>query len=532
MFLSKSIRQHKKCISDLGILWTRSHPKIYFSNGLFGSTSCDFKLIRNLDLSNSNQFNISSNIIKYYNLQELDLSDNQLQNLDSFPNMSTIRFIRLDNNPLQSLPKWILTSQGNNIKLSLSFTPIQYTLDISYPICEINNLVKVSFDKLTSLTMNYCNLKRIPDIVNIFNRTLKYLDVSYNDITIVSDDIGKILPKLVYLNVSNNPVISLGLFAPYQNDIYDYPTKLNQAEKGDILTSSAVIDISYANLTKFPALLDTRLIINNNPNLVEMVYSHRIDQLDEILQCTPQLKILNIQKPFDKLNTLPLSLYTLTNLEELDIVVSSITTIADDIINLKSLNTLRLSVVNITELPAAVGELPIRLLYVLNSKHFTKLPLFKRNTLNDLFVFEVDYLSYIPYDICNNNPIVWLSIVSCGWKNITFNLSSCTNTKMIAFNGNQLKELPEMHSNDLEEIDISYNNFTVIPEWILKLTSLRWLKIHGNPIIVPRNVLCTTYILISILDMDCPCHYTREICPQIFGSAPIPNTKCCEPILT
>eukprot|EP01004_Peranema_trichophorum_P003421 NODE_240_length_3167_cov_16.451051_g209_i0.p1 GENE.NODE_240_length_3167_cov_16.451051_g209_i0~~NODE_240_length_3167_cov_16.451051_g209_i0.p1 ORF type:complete len:665 (-),score=56.52 NODE_240_length_3167_cov_16.451051_g209_i0:1061-3055(-) len=256
MFLSKSIQQHYQCISQLGILWTRTYPKVYFNNGFFGDTSCGFKLIQSLDLTKASLSNISSNIIHYYNLQELDLSNNQFYNLDSLLIIPSLRKLIINNNPLITLPRWILTS-SDDIKLELSSTKIQFELDLSYPICEINNVVKNSFMDLLSLTIKNCSLDDIPIEVSVFNKTLERLDLSFNKITVINETIGEVLPKLIFLNVSNNPVSSQGLLSPYiiKDDDNTNPRLVNQAKVGNILKPFGEIDISHGNLTKFPSLL-------------------------------------------------------------------------------------------------------------------------------------------------------------------------------------------------------------------------------------------------------------------------------------
>lgn len=68
--------------------------------------------------------------------------------------------------------------------------------------------------------------------------------------------------------------------------------------------------------------------------------------------------------------------------------------------------------------------------------------------------------------------------------NIYKNLTLLEGLKDLNINGNSLSEFPDVFLKDLETLDLSFNNLTMIPQTvsIKNFPNLRILKVNGNPL--------------------------------------------------
>lgn len=185
-----------------------------------------FKLLPNLkrlSLSNSLSSKVNlTNLAKYSNIQNLDISNNGLQSLWNSSNLS--HFIVLD-------------LSRNNVQLNGN---------------EFNTMKKLEF-----LNISYNKIADLhPDLFKDLSN-LKFLDISCNEIKTITEKVFQPLLTLLHLNLSNNKLETLDDFS------FEKLIKLQQLD----LSNNLLINVTTATL-QMPSL--TRLLLTGNVRLGEI----------------------------------------------------------------------------------------------------------------------------------------------------------------------------------------------------------------------------------------------------------------------
>lgn len=148
-------------------------------------------LVTAIDLSNNNlKGSLPPPAFQFQSLTELDLSDNILSDgVPAFEQLISLKILELYENPLQSVPDFILPTLTY---LDLDFTFLTEVPDFNLP-------------SLATLYLSGNNLSEVPNFDNLPLLKELYL-ISTNLIKVPSFDK---LTDLTTLNVSNNPTTSI-----------------------------------------------------------------------------------------------------------------------------------------------------------------------------------------------------------------------------------------------------------------------------------------------------------------------------------
>lgn len=90
--------------------------------------------------------------------------------------------------------------------------------------------------------------------------------------------------------------------------------------------------------------------------------------------------------------------------------------------------------------------------------------------------------NFINYLLLQKSSIRILNIQNNRIPDISKNLTLLEGLKDLNINGNSLSEFPDVFLKDLETLDLSFNNLTMIPETISikNFPNLKILKVNGN----------------------------------------------------
>lgn len=185
----------------------------------------DLKNLKELRLSFNYLSKLPKNIFNTLkSLEILDLSSNALDRVDGFERLTSLKKLFLTNNYLKIIPS------GRSLPRSLRI------LDISHNTLQfIGNNTFSNLGKLTSLDMSETNdsyfidsnifehlkslkvlkmsLNGLTTIENIFfPLTVESIDLSFNKISVISDETFDSLNNLHYLNLSHNNIRSTGKY--------------------------------------------------------------------------------------------------------------------------------------------------------------------------------------------------------------------------------------------------------------------------------------------------------------------------------
>lgn len=176
--------------------------------------------LKKLDISENIIINIDQNALPLSNLQFLDLNKNNLSGMvlgNVFSPAKLLRYLDLSNFCLEKLNDsaivemplvaWVNISHNKLIYIHPNnFKGVEkmFSLDISH-----NNLTDLNLDNnLNNLQAIYLNSNRFFSIPKIFGNEskLQYLDISFNNISNVTDATFKNISQLKVLHMSNNQI--------------------------------------------------------------------------------------------------------------------------------------------------------------------------------------------------------------------------------------------------------------------------------------------------------------------------------------
>lgn len=214
--LSAILLQQSSCTHEVGaVVWIRVYPQIFFANGLFSATSCNFASISHLNLDHSDLAVIPHSLVSFVALASLSLANNQIGDLSPLLNVPSLLVLDASDNPIQTLPVALADLWSSHISpefaLTLNNTPVSLSLDWSNVGFNGSSLPTVvgQLLSLRSLNLRNNNLTAVP-LVLMKLRNLQVLDVSHNQLTALPGNLVAAMPNITHLLVSHNRIQLLG----------------------------------------------------------------------------------------------------------------------------------------------------------------------------------------------------------------------------------------------------------------------------------------------------------------------------------
>ena len=202
--------------------------------------------VRKIDISNNSLETVfSKSFDDLTGLEHLDLSENP--SLRDIPliigGMESLRILNLHNTELSTLKDNDFKNLTNLEHLDLSHNSINIPLD---------SKAFIPLRKLKYLNMEECALSKIPNVVIRNTPLLERLLIKKNRILLLPPQLKTLVPKLVELDLSRNP-ISL----PKKGDIFQGLNKLEILKLSDCELTN-VTSITFRSLTKLTNLTISR----------------------------------------------------------------------------------------------------------------------------------------------------------------------------------------------------------------------------------------------------------------------------------
>ncbi|XP_050394831.1 protein flightless-1 homolog, partial [Patella vulgata] len=374
----------------------------------------------------------------------IDLTKNDFKG-NAFPDlveeMSGLRWLRLSNTQLDSLPKHLaklskledLTIKNNSISTLGSFLP-----------------------NLPALSKLNCRYNKITDNgvpAELFDLSeLSVVDLSHNELTDVPPQLENAKSVLV-LNLSHNQIEMI------PNQLF-----IN-------LTDLVFVDMSNNCLETLPPqmrrLTDLRtLILNNNP----LIHA----QLRQI-PALSALQTLHMRNTQRSISNIPIGLEALTYLQDVDFSHNDLPRVPEPLYKLSSLKRLNLSNNQISELSLMIDVWVNLETLNLSRNNIKSLPmsLHKLASLKKLYV-NVNQLDFegIPASIGKLHNLEIFSAARNNLEMIPEGLCRCGKLKKLILNSNRLITLPDiLHLlPELETLDVRDNPDLVMPPKPVELT--------------------------------------------------------------
>ena len=162
-----------KCVQQLGPIAQCAFPRHYFSNGIFGKTSCGEEMYTTFDCRGRllGVSSIPENHAMYsrmINLTSIDVSNNELESIpESFASIPSLKSLNFESNPSLSKLPYIVCSKPSSITVvNLTGTKVEKELDWS------NQLLK---SRSTLSVHSGC--------INAFENSLVKLSLANNNLT-------------------------------------------------------------------------------------------------------------------------------------------------------------------------------------------------------------------------------------------------------------------------------------------------------------------------------------------------------------
>ena len=221
--------------------------KLNFQNfGLrsFPSELYKFKNAKQIDLSNNKLTELKINTKKFKNLQSIILANNVLtESAIHISRNKNVKIINLINNDLEKLPKRISRSKN-----------LQELLCSNNLIKELDKKNLKNLKKLRILNLYNCRLGTIPPQIK-YLKNLEVLDIYHNDLKFLPKEISS-LSELTTLAVANNELWNLPE-EMYKMDnlvsLYVHHNLLNRIEK--LPKNLVLLDLGFNIFTEVPSQL-------------------------------------------------------------------------------------------------------------------------------------------------------------------------------------------------------------------------------------------------------------------------------------
>ncbi|XP_075981606.1 uncharacterized protein LOC142980161 [Anticarsia gemmatalis] len=415
--------------------------------------------LTNLNLSRNSISAIeNSSFVNTYSITVLDLSYNIIPNLSFLSNsLAALIELRLNNNNITVLTKHIFDNQ----------TRLR-TLDIS-----MNNIISIEEYSLPLQNLQYLNIagSKINGVVkrNVFSpaRYLRFLDLSYFNITKIDSFAFTDLPVMAKLNLSNNHIESVkvssfkGVDNLYSldisyNDLHDF--KFNSSN----LTNLKALHLSHNKLTNISGFISSPCklsYLDLSYNNIENVTGIGTDLL-------PDLTVLHLDNNKIKHFNYPKT-NSLTTLIDLRLSSNGISEV--NLSYFKDLLSVDLSDNNLTY---------INRTFLQNNDYLQALDV-SRNKITDLPPGTFQFMKNLKLLNLSSNYLTRLRYGS---------LRGLHKTEILDLSKNKISQLDVdiFHECDeLKTLIIDYNNIKTfsVERLILALKKIRTLSLGGNPIL-------------------------------------------------
>ncbi|KAJ3434372.1 s-cell enriched with leucine-rich repeat-containing protein slra-related [Anaeramoeba flamelloides] len=483
--------------------------QLTLSNNFFKKIpECIFQCQRliNLEMDNNEIEFISSSISKIVSLGSLSLNKNYIQAIPIEINKNAyLNYLFINENELSSFPEEIFISNSQLITLDLSSNNIS-NMDFVCNLPFIHNLYlsnneigempqcfsNISTLKTLSLHSNYLT-SGVEYITN--NKELEKLYLNDNLLTNLTNEIGKLI-ELSTITLNNNRLIEI-------------PNSIGNLKK------LVTLDLSYNYLKDLPATLNELInlqililkknefqifppIIAQMDSLIELDLSkNNIDQIDLSFEKLVNLQKLNLNENFYSDEThLHNSFWGLTNLVELRFANNLLDQISDNLSKLINLEILDLSNNNLSTFPHCIYSLKkIQEINLQSNRIANKLDS-SLSKLQNLQIFTISnnkLSGLIPIEIFQLQKIVYLdlSLNNFNGNFETANICNLQSLETLLLNDNQLSEFVTKDRYDncllpnLIEIDFSNNLIKsavddIIQYFMRYIDSLRLFHFSNN----------------------------------------------------
>lgn len=360
-------------------------------------------------------------------LTELDLSKNSITCITDF-NLYHLKVLNLSKNSMELFQSVISEKSYKLLSLDLSENKMP-----CFPVLPKNNVLHfldVSRNQLQSFSD--CPEK------NVSLNKLIYLDMSYNQITNISESFFSIMESLEVLNLSKNCIGSFSITT------------------GSVLPSVKIINLSYNSLQSLT-------IEENSLQSLETLFlqGNDLTVLDhQIFQRLSNIRYLHLQKNNLKICA-PKPELTVQNHREPPSCVSFFSVRNLQFLNLSENNLLTLPANAFAKTPLKSLDLSLNLGLDMNEDSLSGL----QESLENLFLRE-------------NN-------ISC----LNTHLSTLRSLKHVDLSGNQLTSLPLWHKEShIESLNLQNNNLVSVGDSTISFHSLKTLYMGSNPLSCCKNL--------------------------------------------
>ena len=402
-----------------------------------------------LDLSFNRIEKIEYDMFRFESLELLHLDDNRIEMLESrsFVEMRNLKCLTLEGNKISKLEdetfqnlhslRW-LNLAYNSLK-NLNFDAFDYVGSLSFTSLDLshNKIENLTANKtsryssnsnIRSLDLSHNLIRGIhPGFFQPVRSMLKMLDLSHNQLPIVSTETLGRLKKLTHLDLSVNQITEF------------QPTTLEESR------GVQVLNISYNILSELGASM-----LNRQENLRVLDLSfNKIENLPEGFFSKTKLEIFRMA--FNKLNEIPVKALNpvQSSLKHLDLSGNRIKLISDTLLN---------QIQNIVYL-----DLSFNSIYQIDEKAFCCSPALSHLSLS-------------------HNP---LKVVS---SNIFQGLMH--SLEHLDLSNTSLTILPSFHLPKLVQLNMSSNKLTFVPSTALaNMSTLRSLDLSNNYLPSPPSMV-------------------------------------------
>uniref|UniRef100_A0A8D8Z9Q1 Insulin-like growth factor-binding protein complex acid labile subunit n=1 Tax=Cacopsylla melanoneura TaxID=428564 RepID=A0A8D8Z9Q1_9HEMI len=376
----------------------------------------------NLNVRDNQLTTVSASALNYRMLTKLDLSRNNLKELDStaFSNVPTLLQLNVSRNShLASLPPGV-------------FDPLR---------------------KLEILDLSSTGLKQIPPFTFDELFALMYLNLAQNHLTEIPEMMFKNLLNLTYLDLSNNNIVNIRVGSLYG------------------LSSMKRLDLSFNKLTTFKGDYFNSKIKPDSSSLEELNLNN--NELSYLFPSsfTIHSKLKTLKLAFNKFNYFPKELILgLNNIQEVDLSNNQLKTIDDyDYGFLPRLRKLNLNNNNIDSISETCFFNSSQLQII--NLSFNRLEKLGERLFNSLYRLKIlnlnnNSLSELPDTIFERSRIRMLEHISLAWNQFT---------------EAPLRSLQKQYFF-LTSVDLSHNNIEHIPSDDSTMVNIKHLDLSFNPL--------------------------------------------------
>lgn len=437
-------------------------------------------LVQELDLSNNQLIELSSELNDLTTLRRLHLQNNKLSKMadDCFMSLKNLEYLNLQNNHLTFL------------NLTLTNLKMLKTLDISY-----NHLIKLSgyeINRMSAIVEFNASHNALTSVEsNCFNQafSLETVDFSYNNINAIIENVRFVVnSQLKYLNFYNNHITEIQENS-FLHCRLDYINFENNNITGDIkentltgLRNITILDLSRQSIngikdkafTGMASLTHLNLSNNNiqeigkssfdNSSIVVLDLSHnKISDLIFFQNCLPNVTVLYLRN--NNITVVPTNIFgNQSQMRKLDISMNKIKIIEQYSLPLKNLQYLNIVGNCLSDIIKKNVFSPAKYLRFLDLSNFniTKiddsafvdLPVLARLNLSNNHIEAIE-----PNNFKGVDNMYSLDLSHNNLTHLSFNKSILTNNlKALYLNNNKLRNISKPFVNKCKLIYLDISN--------------------------------------------------------------------------